>query len=478
MSKTRDANSYYFNTSLSGDDLLISDVLVAPHEMSAVDGDLPSGLSLDDYPETLGCALPVPGIPATSGTPLPQLDWFTPIIVTNRANGKSLEVELIDYSAAWDSVLAREGRVISLTPEAIKLLELDTTGDNSRVDFIIQNVSTSPKDIQDEASLLSSVTLLSSSITGSDIIALAKDHIGEKYVNKEAEYWNKNYRGPWDCADFVSYCTYWASNRKIKAGFIDPNVPERQLVAWSHTWWDTYVSNPHLQIKTLREALTIPGCVLLRRPPSKKSMGHVALSNGAGKTIEARGRKFGVGEFQATGRVWDGFMYIPGVSYAGLSLEFTSTEEVFEIFSSRNIPDSVIDAAKFTQKEYKIPASITIAQWALESGWGAHMPKDSNNPFGIKARTGEPYVSAKTIEFINGRRVTIIAKFRKFSSLREAFEAHGSLIAKSSRYRRAMSTVGDPDAFARALSGIYATDPNYGESLISLMKSYKLYDYN
>ena len=82
-------------------------------------------------------------------------------------------------------------------------------------------------------------------------------------------------------------------------------------------------------------------------------------------------------------------------------------------------PDDVIAAAQTSQRKYGIPASITIAQWALESGWGKHLPPGSNNPFGIKAVGDEPYVISSTQEAENGRTIIIDAKFRKFDSIAE-----------------------------------------------------------
>jgi len=67
--------------------------------------------------------------------------------------------------------------------------------------------------------------------------------------------------------------------------------------------------------------------------------------------------------------------------------------------TSNTLPPDIIAAAQSSQQKWGIPASVTIAQWALESGWGKYMPPDSNNPFGIKAVDQEPFVSASTQEY-------------------------------------------------------------------------------
>jgi flagellum-specific peptidoglycan hydrolase FlgJ len=41
-----------------------------------------------------------------------------------------------------------------------------------------------------------------------------------------------------------------------------------------------------------------------------------------------------------------------------------------------------------------------------------------------------------------------------------------------------MTLAGNPNAFADALTGVYATDPEYGNLLKSLMQSHNLYQYN
>jgi hypothetical protein len=141
-------------------------------------------------------------------------------------------------------------------------------------------------------------------------------------------------------------------------------------------------------------------------------------------------------------------------------------------------PADVIAAAQASQKTWNIPAAITLAQWAIESGYGKSMPSGSNNPFGIKAAEGEPFVEASTREVIKGKDITIKAKFRKFTSLTEAFDLHGKLLATGKPYAHARTLISDPDAFADALTGVYATDPTYGTVLKRIMKAGNLYQYD
>lgn len=143
-----------------------------------------------------------------------------------------------------------------------------------------------------------------------------------------------------------------------------------------------------------------------------------------------------------------------------------------------SFPADVIAAAKASQTTWHIPAAVTLAQWALESNWGKAMPAGSNNPFGIKAAPGEPFVEAQTREVIQGKNIVVVTKFRKFASIRDAFDQHGHLLATAAPYAHARTLTGNPDAFADALTGVYATDPNYGAALKRIMKTYNLYQYD
>jgi hypothetical protein len=124
-------------------------------------------------------------------------------------------------------------------------------------------------------------------------------------------------------------------------------------------------------------------------------------------------------------------------------------------------PDAVQWALQ-EQDKYGIPAAVTLAQFGLESSFGQHMPKGSNNPFGMHAAAGQDYVVGTDWD-ANGKRVP--TKFRKFKSLEEAFEAHAKLLATGAAYAEARKHEDDPRAFADALTGHYATDPQYGFKL-------------
>jgi flagellum-specific peptidoglycan hydrolase FlgJ/peptidoglycan hydrolase-like protein with peptidoglycan-binding domain len=146
------------------------------------------------------------------------------------------------------------------------------------------------------------------------------------------------------------------------------------------------------------------------------------------------------------------------------------------------VPDrfthEVIRAAQATQRRWGIPASVTLAQWAIESAYGTQMPLGSNNPFGIKALSGQQRVLAWTTEFKNGRPVKVREPFRAFASLEEAFLDHGRLLGTSRHYAKARKFLNNPDRFADALTGIYATDPGYGSKLKKIMSSNNLYAFN
>jgi flagellar protein FlgJ len=124
--------------------------------------------------------------------------------------------------------------------------------------------------------------------------------------------------------------------------------------------------------------------------------------------------------------------------------------------------------AETAGQQLGVAPDTLIAQAALETGWGQHMPASSGNLFGIKA--GGDWqgasVSAATTEFNQGAPSASAAAFRAYGSAAASVQDYSSLLSGSARYAGALGTGGDVQAFAGALQrGGYATDPNYAEKL-------------
>ena len=139
----------------------------------------------------------------------------------------------------------------------------------------------------------------------------------------------------------------------------------------------------------------------------------------------------------------------------------------------------VAPGAIAAQQRYGIPASVTIAQAIDESGWGqSGLAAADHNLFGIKGTGPAGRDMQPTQEYENGIWVTRTAPFRVYHNIAESIADHGRLLATSQAYQHAMANRQVPDAFAAALTGVYATDPNYGSNLIALMRLYNLYRYD
>ncbi|WP_270286701.1 glucosaminidase domain-containing protein [Enterococcus casseliflavus] len=132
-------------------------------------------------------------------------------------------------------------------------------------------------------------------------------------------------------------------------------------------------------------------------------------------------------------------------------------------------------------------ASVMIAQAILESGWGqSTLTTLANNMFGIKGSYNGQFVEMQTMEDDgNGNLYPIIAKFRKYPSLKESFQDnahvlkttsfspgvffyHGAWKSNTNSYRDA----------TQWLQGRYATDTSYASKLNNLIETYNLTQYD
>ncbi len=138
----------------------------------------------------------------------------------------------------------------------------------------------------------------------------------------------------------------------------------------------------------------------------------------------------------------------------------------------------VAPGAIAAQSRYGIPAAVTIAQAIDESSWGqSALAIRDHNLFGIKGTGPAGSDMLPTREYQNGQWVTQSAPFRVYHNVAESIADHGQLLASGPSYQHAMADRHLPDAFATDLTGVYATDPQYGANLIAIMRLYNLYSY-
>ena len=137
-------------------------------------------------------------------------------------------------------------------------------------------------------------------------------------------------------------------------------------------------------------------------------------------------------------------------------------------------PSNIVAAGQGSQRAYGILASTSLAQWAIESEWGAKLT-GANNPFGVKApELSIPGRMCWTHETIGGVSERVQRRFRDFPDVQAAFRYHGMLIATDPRYRAAYAVRDQLEPYVRALGPVYATGKGYAEQLLELIHENKL----
>lgn len=141
--------------------------------------------------------------------------------------------------------------------------------------------------------------------------------------------------------------------------------------------------------------------------------------------------------------------------------------------SQRKFLTEICDAAVSCEIKTGLPAEITVAQAILESGWGRYVPRGSYNLFGVKDTSRYPgSVQASTIEYIDGKPRTVLAKFEAYPSYQEAIADHARLLTTTSIYKPHFDLyrkTGELNGFIWAISAHYATDPGYATKLMAIL---------
>ena len=125
--------------------------------------------------------------------------------------------------------------------------------------------------------------------------------------------------------------------------------------------------------------------------------------------------------------------------------------------------------------EYKIPASITLAQGILESGKGrSELALKSNNHFGIKCHTGWQGERVYHDDDEKGEC------FRKYVYPETSYNDHSLFLTQRRRYAFLFDyNIKNYKKWAYGLRKAgYATDKKYPVKLLKIIKDYKLYEFD
>ena len=115
---------------------------------------------------------------------------------------------------------------------------------------------------------------------------------------------------------------------------------------------------------------------------------------------------------------------------------------------------------------------VLVAQAALETGWGQHVP-EGNNYYGIKAGSSwqGPTQDLDSPEFEHGAMVTRNSRFRAYPSVLESMKDYVALITGNERYSKAATKSYDPDTYFDEIQKAgYATDPQYAAKLKNITR--------
>lgn len=147
------------------------------------------------------------------------------------------------------------------------------------------------------------------------------------------------------------------------------------------------------------------------------------------------------------------------------------------------------------QKKNGILASVSLAQFILESGYGkSELAQNANNCFGMKKSLsgntwsgsswdGKSIYTKKTQEEENGKMITIAADFRKYGCVEDSITDHSAYLlgAKNGsafRYNGLKGCTDYKKAVQIIKDGGYATSSTYVSNLCSIIERWNLTKYD
>tara|TARA_X000000950_G_scaffold191773_1_gene231460 strand:- start:445 stop:972 length:528 start_codon:yes stop_codon:yes gene_type:complete len=153
-------------------------------------------------------------------------------------------------------------------------------------------------------------------------------------------------------------------------------------------------------------------------------------------------------------------------TFKTISVSENSVEDKINFYIKKFAP-----AAVKNMRFYKIPASITLAQGVLESGYGeSTLAKRANNHFGIKCHKEW---RGRSIRHDDDEEDEC---FRSYKNPLKSYRDHSLFLVDRNRYNSLFELKRkDYKGWAKGLKAAgYATDPKYAEKLISLIERFNL----
>ena len=146
--------------------------------------------------------------------------------------------------------------------------------------------------------------------------------------------------------------------------------------------------------------------------------------------------------------------------------------------SPKEFTDHMLPYAEKAAKELGVSPLVLVSQAALETGWGKAVTRNQNgessfNLFNIKAdnRWNGEQVVKSTLEYDNGIAKHEKASFRAYDSYADSFDDYVDFLKSNSRYGSALHNQGNDQSFIKDIHKAgYATDPNYADKVIDILK--------
>lgn len=191
--------------------------------------------------------------------------------------------------------------------------------------------------------------------TGIDLLKLAETRLGERYENVLVPKDNPNWHGPWDCSEFISWAVYQLVGKLY--GCEDNSENPATANAYSG-YWERDSKDGTLIVTNQETAIRSAGVILVRKPMLKK-MGHVVISDGNGRTVEAAGRGPGVCRKNIEERPWHHCVKIPELTYDSTGeLERPKTLHFYLTLENPNMSGAIVESVQRALKNKGIDPGV------------------------------------------------------------------------------------------------------------------------